>query len=239
MAKKQDNFDPFARRLPIEDTGVVSDRPNDADKENEKIKPFIPQDASTDEGYEKMLRILKQSDPSPEDHQETNHKENSNNTPSNSNTPESAEAFTGVKENEFPKEEILPLLDALLMKGIIRESFTIRGAKVTFRTQFFWEDQLAMKLTDEQLNSGSLRTTGALVNSLYVLSMNLEEFGGNYFKPISRGTPGELRESLEERAAFLQTLPTVLVNYLWDKRTKFFQKVEYISKHFEELIKDF
>ena len=98
---------------------------------------------------------------------------------------------------------------------------------------------MAMKLTEEHLTPGSLRDTGALVNSLYVLSMNIEQFGGNHFKPINRGTPGELRKSMEERAEFLQTLPSVLINYLWERRTAFFKKVEYISKNFEELIKDF
>lgn len=247
------NFDPFARALPIDNAGVVSDKPDTSEEENEVIKPYVPKEASTDEGYETMLKILNKKEP------KTDSKSNDvesplttvvhNNTVGEEDTAkhitdstkkvEFGKVGTDTEKTEFTKDEILPLLDSLLMKGIIRETFSIRGATVVFRTQFFWEDQMAMKLTEEHLTPGSLRDTGALVNSLYVLSMNIEQFGGNHFKPINRGTPGELRKSMEERAEFLQTLPSVLINYLWERRTAFFKKVEYISKNFEELIKDF
>lgn len=247
------NFDPFARTVPVDNAGAVSDRPDTSDEDNEAIKPYVPQEASTDDGYETMLKILNKKEPkaSPttEDvepplatvthNRQTGEEDISKPATSVLNAVEPAKTEVEKEKTEFTKDEILPLLDSLLMKGIIRETFSIRGATVVFRTQFFWEDQMAMKLTEEHLTPGSLRDTGALVNSLYVLSMNIEQFGGNHFKPINRGTPGELRKSMEERAEFLQTLPSVLINYLWERRTAFFKKVEYISKNFEELIKDF
>lgn len=240
--KQYEGFDPFARSTPV-DAGMVSDQPNNIEKESEAIKPFIPSEASTDEGYKKMLKIMGKKDPDvvdkPKIVSETPNSPVIDEGTPNIGNPYPPTVNSEKSEEEFTNDEILPLLDALLMKGVVRETFRIRGAEVVFRTQFFWEDQLAMKLTEEHLAPGSLRDTGALVNSLYVLSMNLEQFGGNYFKPISRGTPEELRESMEARANFLQTLPSVLINYLWEKRSKFFKKVEYISKNFDELIKAF
>ena len=247
------NFDPFARALPIDNAGAVSDKPDTSEEENEAIKPYVPKEASTDEGYETMLKILNKKEPKTDSksndvesplttvvHNNTvGEEDTAKHITDNTKKVEFGKVGTDTEKNEFTKDEILPLLDSLLMKGIIRETFSIRGATVVFRTQFFWEDQMAMKLTEEHLTPGSLRDTGALVNSLYVLSMNIEQFGGNHFKPINRGTPGELRKSMEERAEFLQTLPSVLINYLWERRTAFFKKVEYISKNFEELIKDF
>lgn len=247
------NFDPFARAVPVDNAGAVSDRPDTSDEDNEAIKPYVPQEASTDDGYETMLKILNKKEPkaSPttEDvesplttvvhNRQAGEEDTAKPTTGVLNNVEPAKTEAEKEKTEFTKDEILPLLDSLLMKGIIRETFSIRGATVVFRTQFFWEDQMAMKLTEEHLTPGSLRDTGALVNSLYVLSMNIEQFGGNHFKPINRGTPGELRKSMEERAEFLQTLPSVLINYLWERRAAFFKKVEYISKNFEELIKDF
>ena len=247
------NFDPFARTVPIDNAGAVSDKPDTSEEENEAIKPYVPKEASTDEGYETMLKILNKKEPKADSvssdvesplttvvHNEPPVENDAvKHTTNTTKKLEFSKLGTDAEKTEFTKDEILPLLDSLLMKGIIRETFSIRGATVVFRTQFFWEDQMAMKLTEEHLTPGSLRDTGALVNSLYVLSMNIEQFGGNHFKPINRGTPGELRKSMEERAEFLQTLPSVLINYLWERRTAFFKKVEYISKNFEELIKDF
>lgn len=247
------NFDPFARAVPIDNAGAVSDKPDTSKEDNEAIKPYVPKEASTEDGYETMLKILNKKDPKVElaakdvespltavvHNEPTIEEDVAKPTSSVTKPADSGKVDANLKNTEFTKDEILPLLDSLLMKGIIRETFSIRGATVVFRTQFFWEDQMAMKLTEEHLTPGSLRDTGALVNSLYVLSMNIEQFGGNHFKPINRGTPGELRKSMEERAEFLQTLPSVLINYLWERRTAFFKKVEYISKNFEELIKDF
>ena len=246
-------FDPFARTVPIDNAGAVSDKPDTSEEDNKAIKPYVPKEASTDEGYETMLKILNKKEPKADSvsndvesplttvvHNEpTVEDEEAKHTTNTTKKVEFSKVGTATEKTEFTKDEILPLLDSLLMKGIIRETFSIRGATVVFRTQFFWEDQMAMKLTEEHLTPGSLRDTGALVNSLYVLSMNIEQFGGNHFNPINRGTPGELRKSMEERAEFLQTLPSVLINYLWERRTAFFKKVEYISKNFEELIKDF
>lgn len=251
MSEKYRTFDPFAR-VPLDNAGDVSDKEDTSKAEAEAIEPYIPSEASTEEGYKKMLEIMKKTDPSTQEDkkspstttinpatqkQKPKQKKAILTEMPQATTPDSA--TKKEDEQEFTQEEILPLLDSLLTKGVVRETFEIRGSRVVFRTQFFWEDQLAMKLTEENLNPNSLRDTGALVNSLYVLSMNLEQFGGNYFKPISHGKPRELRESLESRAEFLQTLPSVLINYLWEKRGKFFKKVEYISKNFDKLIEAF
>ena len=64
MSKHSNNyFDPFARTVPIDNAGAVSDKPDTSEEDNKAIKPYVPKEASTEEGYETMLKILNKKEP--------------------------------------------------------------------------------------------------------------------------------------------------------------------------------
>lgn len=155
--------------------------------------------------------------------------------------PDTASSTPGeeTKEPTYTDDEVLPILDSILTRGYASESFFVRGAEVTLRSQFYWEDNLALRLTESQIGYAPLKDVVSSVYSRYVLASNLERFGGNYFPPLSKGDPKELENSLVERAEFLNGLPTLLIAVLWSHRVEFYNKLGFIEKNFDRLIKAF
>ena len=74
---------------------------------------------------------------------------------------------------------------------------------------------------------------------VYSLACNLEAMGDNVF-PVSRVmTQEEQRKSFEDRVNFLLSLPTMLVNVIYNKRLEFVNKIQYVQENFDRLIKLF
>lgn len=142
-------------------------------------------------------------------------------------------------EPTYTDDEVLPILDSILTRGYASESFFVRGAEVTLRSQFYWEDNLALRLTESQIGYAPLKDVVSSVYSRYVLASNLERFGGNYFPPITKGDPKDLEKSLTDRAEFLNGLPTLLIAVLWNHRVEFYNKLGFIEKNFDRLVKAF
>lgn len=155
--------------------------------------------------------------------------------------PKEPEPKKEEKEEEvkITDQDVLPILDSILLRGYASETFSIRGNNVTIRTQFYWEEYAVRAAVESKLTDNSLHLTADNLLQKYILASCLESFGDNHFKPISQGTPAQLAESLEARVNFLNTLPTILVYYLNDKRIEFNEKLLYLSNNFDKLIKTF
>lgn len=143
------------------------------------------------------------------------------------------------KKVDYKDEDLLPILDSILTSGYASDTFYIRNNRVTLRTQFFWEDQYVMIKTDELANSTNLRQSMGFYMQVYALASNLESLGGTSF-PVKRSMSKEEQEkSFNDRVEFLLSLPTVLVGVIFNKRTEFVNKIQYIQDNFDRLIKVF
>lgn len=265
MANKK-NLDPFARRVP-QGLGEVSNEENTIEDDNKSIAGLVPSDASTDEGYQKMLAIMnKQAIDDARDGITPYPNMGTVSTPAvttaRTATPlpvnnKPAAGTTVVKPllNDVPKaeddtpeeekkpeikdEDVLPMLDSILTRGYASETFSIRGNRVTLRTQFYWEEYAIRNSVELRLRENSLQLTADTLLQKYVLASCLESFGGNYFPPIAQGSKEQLDKSLQDRVDFLDSLPTILVWYLNKKRLEFNDKLLYLSDNFDKLIKAF
>lgn len=257
------NNDPFSRipnALTSSDAqlGDITNIDDKFEEEKAALSGFVPTEASTESGYRTMLEILKKYpshdwEDTPTEPQQTREIKYPNpvfNEPKQ-DTLETRIAPTEDKEPvkdvpegaqatpEYKDEDLLPILDAILTSGFARDTFTIRNAKIKLRTQFFWEDQFVVEKTDKLANDTTLKQSMAFYLQVYSLACNLEAMGDNVF-PVSRVmTQEEQRKSFEDRVNFLLSLPTVIVNIIFNKRMEFVNKIQYIQENFDRLIKLF
>lgn len=270
MSKHENTTDPFSRQKTIKATrnaysgtdsiGEASNIADTLEQETQKLSPFIPTQASTEEGMAKLMHMMRsEADatyPSPTKSVFEN--------PYIVAEPEEApvmEAFKGpsiptpepivTKESdpepekdedkpEFTDEEVLPILDALLTSGCAKLHTSIRGIPLTLRTQYFWEDQMVVQMADKKAGPDTnLRITGAVYYDMYALAANLEMFGGARFPALAQGTPEELQKSFEARVNYLQTLPSALITVISMKRLEFLRKVNFVISNFDRLIEVF
>lgn len=258
MTRKTDfdkSLDPFARLVtPEQELGEVSLTEDRQEEEAAALKGFIPDETllqAVDTHINKVLQMPTTGVDAPvEEGQDTIFNNASMVTPplsGNGEVPRSLNASPEPeptpkeeeKKPEYKDEEILPMLDSLLTVGYVKETFKIRSATVTLRSQFFWEDQLVVDMMNERVTEDTLRATGNFYFQVYALAANLESFGGNYFKPLRQADPGTLKKSLEDRVNFLMTLPSIMITYLFNKRAEFILKLNYITENFERLVKAF
>lgn len=259
MTRKTDfdkSLDPFARLVtPEQELGEVSLTEDRQEEEAAALKGFIPDETlmqAVDTHINKVIQMPSTGveDTHAEAHEDTIFNNASMVTPplsGNGEAPRSLKASPEPeptdkeeeKKPEYKDEEILPMLDSLLTVGYVKETFKIRSATVTLRSQFFWEDQLVVDMMNERVTEDTLRATGNFYFQVYALAANLESFGGNYFKPLRQADPATLRKSLEDRVNFLMTLPSIMITYLFNKRAEFILKLNYITENFERLVKAF
>ena len=247
------NVDPFSRIVPSAQLGDITNIDDKFDEEKAAISGFVPSEASTESGYDTMLRILKKQEANTVQEYPDLNKAYIDSTPKA--VPQSTPVFNEVPKEESAKEEksvedatpaieykdeeLLPILDSILTAGYARDTFTIRNAKIKLRTQFFWEDQFVIEKTDKLANDTTLKQSMAFYLQVYSLACNLEAMGDNVF-PVKRiMTQEEQRKSFEDRVDFLLSLPTVLVNVIYTKRMEFVAKIQYIQDNFDRLIKLF
>lgn len=251
--------DPFARPS---DLGAPTSIDDKFEEETEALKAtgVIPREATTDAGYETMLSILGKKEPSGVSGEAGGQSTDiftgfpPNNSPTEAVTPEvpsnlsmnneEPKAFaTDVVEQEdkptYTDEEVLPILDAILTAGYAKESFNIRNAKCVLRTQFFWEDQFVVQKTDELAANTHLKPSMNFYLQVYALAANLESLGGASFPTKRNMTREEQEESFNSRIEYLNSLPSILVDVLYRKRTEFIQKIQFIQENFDRLIKVF
>lgn len=145
--------------------------------------------------------------------------------------------FLPTSAEKYTKEDILPLMDALLMNGYATTTFNIRKAKVTLRTRFTWEEQAIYK----HMENENLKTALAYQREFAIvyIAASLVQFGDYIFEPINAGKPDELKNSLDERIEFIQSLNTVMTDLLQHKLYDFDDKQKYLIDNFDKLMQDF
>lgn len=257
--------DPFARRKgpkkestsPVQNVtpdglGKVSEVDDTLRDDLSKLEGLVPQEASLDEGYNKMLAIMgvdpKKAKTAQASILNTLPKKTASDPigtaldgPRMTN-PQTVKAPEPVKKEETPTytdEELLPYIDALFTLGYITDEFMMRGAKVVLKTTFTWEEQMVLTKLDEYTQDHRLNSAVDLMYQKFMLAAAIQTIGGASFKPIREGDPVQLEKHFDARVEVLNTLPTPIVQFLWTKYTNFAQKVSYATKEFERLIKVF
>lgn len=137
---------------------------------------------------------------------------------------------------EYMKEELLPMLDDLLIKGYVVTEFSIRATKVVLRSRFAAEDNLIFSGIDKL----KLETAIAYQQRFTLLSLaaSLVVYGDTMFDIVNKDTK-KMEESFRERIEFVESLPTVITDILYMKWHEFNQKQGYIVNNLDALIKDF
>lgn len=143
----------------------------------------------------------------------------------------------GENEPVYAKEDILPMMDALLMHGYATSAFNMRKTKVTVRTRFTWEEQAIYK----HMETVDLKTAIAYQREFATvyIAASLAQFGDLIFEPINGGKPEELEKSLSDRIEFVSSLNTVFTDIIQKKLYEFDDKQRYLIAHFDELMQDF
>lgn len=264
--------DPFARRKgpkkestsPVQNIkctpdglGKVSEVDDTLRDDLSKLEGLVPQEASLDEGYNKMLSIMGVDPKKAKTAQERRQQAASIlNTPPietvsdpigtaldgpRMTDPQTVKTPEPVKEETptYTDEELLPYIDALFTLGYITDEFMMRGAKVVLKTTFTWEEQMVLTKLDEYTQDHRLNSAVDLMYQKFMLAAAIQTIGGASFKPIREGDPVQLEKHFDARVEVLNTLPTPIVQFLWTKYTNFAQKVSYATKEFERLIKVF
>lgn len=262
--EKQQNS---VRSIPEDLLGEVSNVPNTLESDRKKIEHLIPEEgnSSIDEGFQKMMNILNKKAPAMEPVQQPAQQQPQQQRPvlvaqqpqlQKEQVQQSETTVSQInpqnKENQTPKtqseilglnykdEEILPLIDSILQKGYASESIYIRGNKVTFRSTFAWEEQEIVTRIDNKINDGiSLKATGGYFYELYSLAANLEQFGANYFAPVTHGTEEDKRKSFDDRVNFLLGLSSTLLTIINIKRADFTNKMQFLVDNSDRLLKAF
>lgn len=270
----KNNTNPFAakptgtREVPQELLGSVSGIPDNMEQELKNIEHLVPasDNASVEEGFQKMLNILGKQPPTPT-HQ----------SPQTTQQPQQFSVFNKVqqkpeedikneikvsnstdekdiekKEEDKPKtqseilglhykdEEILPLIDSILQKGYASETIYIKGNKIIFRSTFSWEEQEIVTRIDNKISEGmNLKSTGSYFYELYGLAANLEQFGANYFPAVTSGTEFDKKKSFDDRVEFLSNISSTLLTIISIKRAEFLKKLQFLVDNSERLLKAF
>lgn len=152
-------------------------------------------------------------------------------------TPAPIQDPFGTGEKVYPKEDILPMMDALLMNGYATDSFKIRKTKIVLRTRFTWEEQDVYK----RMEASDLNTAIAYQRAFATvyIAASLIQFGDIVFEPINGGSKEELAKSMDERIEFIESLNTVITDIIQKKLYEFDDKQRYLIAHFDELLGDF
>lgn len=247
--------DPFARRKgpkkestsPVQNIkctpdglGKVSEVDDTLRDDLSKLEGLVPQEASLDEGYNKMLAIMGVDPKKAKTAQERRQLGTALDGPRMTD-PQTVKTPEPVKEETptYTDEELLPYIDALFTLGYITDEFMMRGAKVVLKTTFTWEEQMVLTKLDEYTQDHRLNSAVDLMYQKFMLAAAIQTIGGASFKPIREGDPVQLEKHFDARVEVLNTLPTPIVQFLWTKYTNFAQKVSYATKEFERLIKVF
>ena len=141
------------------------------------------------------------------------------------------------KEPEYDKEELLAIVDSLLYHGYAVEQFNLRRINVVLKSRFAWEDLEIVELV-EQSTLMSDQGTQVLLGQAFVASA-LVEFGTDKFPPRNSGTKEELKKDFMDRVEFVKSLSANVVSIIETKLREFDAKQNYVTKHFDELLKDF
>lgn len=134
---------------------------------------------------------------------------------------------------EYKKEELLPLLDGLLQNGYVINEFGIRSTKVILRSRFAWEDQeIFSRLDAEKVN-----TAIAFQHRMQVLTLaaGLVQYGNSIFQPKNVID----KKDFDERLEFILSLPTPIVDIIYENWFKFNAKYTYLTANIDALLKDF
>lgn len=234
--------------------GKVSEVDDTLSDDLTKLEGLVPQEATLEDGYNKMLAIMgvdpkkaktaqgsilntlpKETASDPLDNPLTGSKITDPTVPQTGKIPEPVKEETPT----YTDEELLPYIDALFTLGYITEEFMMRGAKVVLKTTFTWEEQMVLSKLDEYTQDHRLNSAVDLMYQKYMLAAAIQTIGGASFKPIREGDPVQLEKHFDARVDVLNTLPTPIVQFLWTKYTNFAHKVGYATQEFERLIKVF
>ena len=157
-------------------------------------------------------------------------------TPAVDAPPQIQDPF-GTGEKVYEKEEILPMMDALLLNGYATDSFKIRKTKIVLRTRFTWEEQDVYKRMEEANLNTAIAYQRAFA-TVYIAA-SLIQFGDIVFEPINGGSKEDLEKSMNDRVEFIESLNTVLTDIIQKKLYEFDDKQRYLIAHFDELLGDF
>ena len=137
---------------------------------------------------------------------------------------------------EYRKEELLPMLDTLLQHGYVLTEFSIRSTKVVLRSRFAWEDQEMFTRMDR----AKLDTALAYQQRFTLLSIaaGLVSYGTKVFEPINSNKE-KMSASFDERVEFVESLPTIVTDIIYQKWHKFNSMHGYMVSHIDELMTDF
>ena len=137
---------------------------------------------------------------------------------------------------EYKREELLPMLDDLLIKGYVVTEFSLRSTKVVLRSRFAWEDQFIFMQVDKL----KLDTAIAYQQRFTLLSLaaSLVVYGDTIFEIVNKDHK-KMEFSFNERIEFVESLPTVITDILYQKWHEFNQKHGYIVNNLDALIKPF
>ena len=140
-------------------------------------------------------------------------------------------------EKTYPKKEILPMMDDLLMHGYATSAFSMRKTKVVVRTRFTWEEQAIYK----HMETVDLKTAIAYQRefSTVYIAASLAQFGDFVFEPINAGKPEELKAALDDRIEFVSSLNTVFTDIIQKKLYDFDDKQRFLIANFDALMQDF
>jgi len=152
--------------------------------------------------------------------------------------PDTEKAKNDPAEKVYTKEEILPLMDALLLNGYAVTSFNLgKTTPVALKTRFAWEEQAAVKHAEQSPLTSNLGYQREL--TLGLLAGSLVQFGNTVFDPINEGKREVLDNSFDERITFASGLSNVFFDILVHKMYDFDGKQKYLIDHFDELMENF
>jgi hypothetical protein len=137
------------------------------------------------------------------------------------------------------------MLDELLQNGYTITEFSLRSTQVVLRSRFAWEDQIMF----QRLDRAKLDTALAYQQMFTLLSIaaSLVKYGEHTFPPQNVDLPAKSdkdkgrtkSKDLDERIEFIESLPTVITDILYQKWHSFNQKHGYIVSNLDALLKDF
>lgn len=142
------------------------------------------------------------------------------------------------KDKVYTKEEVLPIMDALLLNGYALESFQLgKATSVVLKTRFAWEEQAALKYAEKSPMTSNMGFQREL--NLGILAGSIIQFGNTVFDPLNEGKQEDLDASFEERLTFIKGLNTVFTDIIQKKMFEFDNKQKYLIDHFDELMENF
>lgn len=223
------NRDPFARPVPIKkeslDLGGES-----TDKDDTYTPPDIMDANVQPNGITHMDEILDEMAVKPKAEEPT------------------VTEVTGAKEPEslkpadkpkFTPEELKPIIDSVLRRGYAAISFRMSNLEVILRSHYTWEDNMVMKLLDDESKDINLNLSMDFKRQLYSLAASLVVYDGQKFPPLAHGTKEELQKSMDDRIKCILEWPNLVFSYVLEKNAEFGMKMAAIAEDFDGIIKNF